>query len=105
MSDTHLTTFERSRLETLSKLGYSTRRIAKELNRHHSTLARELNRHDLDEYKAEEAQSSYENKRINGRPKGKKSSELIQKIKTYLKLTWSPEQITETVLKGQLCFP
>jgi len=62
MSYFHLTTFERSRLETLFKLGYSTRLIAKELYRHHSTVALELNRHYL--YKAEKAQSSYEFKRL-----------------------------------------
>ena len=104
MSYHHLTTFERSRLETLSKLGYSTRQIAKKLNRHHSTVARELKRHDLDVYKAEKAQSSYEFKRLICRPKGKKSPEMIQKIETYLKLTWSPEQIAKTILKGQISF-
>jgi len=104
MSYIHLTTFERSRLETLSKLGYSTRQIAKELNRHHSTIARELKRHGLDEYLAEKAQSSYEFKRLPCRSKGKKSAALIQYIQTYLRLTWSPEQITETILKGQISF-
>ena len=60
MSYTHLTPFERSRLEILSKLGYWTRQIAKKLNRHHSTIARELKRHDLSDYQAEKAQLSYE---------------------------------------------
>ena len=43
MSYKHLTTFERTRIEVLSKMGYSTRQIAAQLNRHHSTIARELN--------------------------------------------------------------
>jgi len=105
MSDTHLTPFERSRLETLSKLGHSTRQIAKPLNRHHSTLARELKRHGSGEYRAEHAGSSYEAKRFSCGSKGKKSAELIQCIPSYLRLTWSPEQMAETILKGQVSFP
>ncbi|MFC0561986.1 helix-turn-helix domain-containing protein, partial [Halalkalibacter alkalisediminis] len=50
MSYSHLTTFERGRLESLNKLGWSTRKIALELNRHHSTIARELNRNSTKEY-------------------------------------------------------
>ena len=42
MSYHHLNTFERTRIEVLSKMGYSIRQIARELNRHHSTIAREL---------------------------------------------------------------
>ena len=37
MSYKHLNTFERTRIEVLSKMGYSTRQIAGQLNRHHST--------------------------------------------------------------------
>ena len=44
MSYKHLNTFERTRIEVLSKMGYSTRQIAGQLNRHHSTIARELKR-------------------------------------------------------------
>jgi transposase, IS30 family len=104
MSYKHLTTFERSRIEILSQLGYSTRQIARQLNRHHATIARELKRHSLDHYQAELAQKSYENRRLNGCPKGKKSEDLTEVIEHYLSLTWSPEQIANTVLKNQLCF-
>ena len=34
----------------------------------------------------------------------KKSEQVIQTIQHYLKLTWSPEQISNTVLKGVLSF-
>lgn len=53
MSYSHLTTFERERLETLQKLDWSTRQIAKELNRHHSTIAQELKRNSTNEYASE----------------------------------------------------
>ncbi len=33
-----------------------------------------------------------------------KSEEVIQTIEYYLKLTWSPEQISNTVLKGVISF-
>ena len=38
MSYKHLNTFERTRIEVLSKMGYSTRKIDGQLNRHHSTI-------------------------------------------------------------------
>ena len=71
---THITTYERGKIEELSKLGLSTRQIAKRINRHHSSVARELNR--LAEYKAETAQSDYAAKRLNSKPTGKYSESL-----------------------------
>ena len=44
MSYHHLSTFERTCIEILSKMGYSTRQIAQQLNRYYSTIARELKR-------------------------------------------------------------
>ena len=38
MSYHHLNTFERTRIEVLSKMGYSMRQIAEQLNRHHSMI-------------------------------------------------------------------
>ena len=51
MSYKHLNTFERTRIEVLSKMGYSTRQIAGQLNRHHSTIARELKRNTQKTYR------------------------------------------------------
>lgn len=42
MSCTHLTTFERGKLELLYSQGKSTRSIARKLWRHHSSIALEL---------------------------------------------------------------
>ncbi|GAE32831.1 mobile element protein [Halalkalibacter hemicellulosilyticusJCM 9152] len=55
MSYSHLTTFERGRLEALQKLGWSTRQMEKQLNRHHSTIARELKRNSIKKYASEVA--------------------------------------------------
>ena len=44
MSYHHLTTFERGRIQELLAQGYSNRRIAKRLGRHHSCIDREVRR-------------------------------------------------------------
>lgn len=95
MSYSHLTTFERGRLESLHKLGWSTRAIARELKRHHSTIARELNRNSSDDsYLCENAQDQYQERRTSCKPVGKWTPKLAQIIEEKLRLTWSPEQIT-----------
>ena len=55
MSYKHLTLNERNKREVLNKKGYSSRRIAKILGCHHSTIARELKRCN-NEYKAHTAE-------------------------------------------------
>ena len=44
MSYHHASTFERARIEVLLKMGYSTRQIEGQLNRHQRAVARELKR-------------------------------------------------------------
>ena len=44
MSYSHLSIIERGQLETLHRLGWSCRRIGRELGRHPSTIAREPSR-------------------------------------------------------------
>ncbi len=104
MSYHHLNTFERTRIEVLSTFGYSTRQISKELNRHHSTIARELKRNSNNKYIAEHAELLATERRFKLRRPSTKTSEIITLIQTYLNLTWSPEQIANTVLKGQVSF-
>lgn len=106
MSYTHLTTFERGKLEALHQAGYSTRAIAKELGRHHSTIARELVRSTQQEamYESESAQLRYEQRRLACRPKGKWTPQLAEKIQEKLRLTWSPEQIEYGLLDRKLSF-
>ena len=94
MSYKHLNTFERTRIEVLSKMGYSTRQIAQQLNRHHSTIARELKRNTQKTYQAELAEELAGQRRLSCRCPEKKSEQVIQTIQHYLKLTWSPEQIS-----------
>ena len=53
MSYHHLNIYERTRIELLSKMGYSTRKIEGQLNLHHSTIARELKRNTQQPYQTE----------------------------------------------------
>ena len=87
MSYNHLNTFERTRIEVLSKMGYSTRQIAGQLNRHHSTIARELKRNTQETYQAELAEELVEQHLLCFRSPETKSEEVIQTIQHYLKLT------------------
>ncbi|MFQ9957316.1 MAG: IS30 family transposase [Turicibacter sp.] len=104
MSYHHLNTFERTHIEVLSKMGYSTRHIASQLNRHHSTIACELKRNTQETYKAELADELAGQRRLVCHRKKLKLEHLIQIIQKYLNLTWSPEQMSNTVLKGVLSF-
>lgn len=104
MSYHHLNTFESTRIEVLSKMGYSARQIARQLNRLHSTIARELKRNTQEMYQAELAEELAGQRRLVCHRPETKSEEVIQTIHHYLKLTWSPEQIFNIVLKGVISF-
>ena len=85
-------------------MGYSTRQIAKQLNRHQRAIARELKRNPQETYQAELADELAAKRRLVCHRPETKSEEVIQTIEHYLKLTWSPEQISNTVLKGVIPF-
>lgn len=105
MSYHHLTTFERGRIEELSALGYSNRAIAKRIGRHRSSIDRELRRNIVETgYKAECAQQAYYAHRERSKPKGKRSDDVVAIITEKLALTWSPEQIANTVTLGKVGF-
>ncbi|MCW3793777.1 IS30 family transposase [Paenibacillus sp. LS1] len=96
MSYTHLSIIERSKLEILHQQGKSSRVIAKELGRHHSTICRELERMvSSQSYQAEHAQSAYRERRKASVSRGKWSEALGASFAEKLEATWSPEQITE----------
>ena len=104
MSDHHLTVFERTCIEILSNMRYSTRQIAEQLNRHHTTIASELRRNTQETYQAQLANEIAKERRLVCHRKELKLEQLIQIIQKYLRLTWSPEQISNTVLKGMISF-
>ena len=65
MSHSYLTLNDRNKIEVLKSEGYSSRRIAKILGYHHSTISRELKRRN-DKYEAKKANLDYS---INSRNK------------------------------------
>ena len=81
-------------------MGYSTRQIAKQLNRHHSTIAPELKRNTPNTYQAELA----EQRRLACHRREKKCEKVIQIIEHYLRLIWSLEQISNSFLKDIISF-
>lgn len=96
MSYSHLSIIERGQLEALHRLGWSNRAIARELGRHHSTIAREVNRGNLHEsYSAQSAQQAYHERRSSCVSAGKYTAKLAEELNEKLKETWSPEQIAE----------
>lgn len=98
MSYSHLSIIERGQLEALDRLGWSIRRIGKELRRHPSTIARELNRGrkpDGEAYSACIAEQARQERKARSVPSGKFSETLAKEIELKLQETWSPEQIAQ----------
>ena len=105
MSYHHLTTYERSRVDTLHELGYSHRRIALSVGRHRSCIDREIKRNiAATPYQAEAAEQNYRKRRMNSKPKGKLCANMVSIIEEKLQETWSPEQIANTVTLGKVSF-
>jgi len=105
MSYKHFTTIERGCIEALHKIGYSCRDIGKEIGRHHSSVARELERNkDSMVYSASSGDMKYKSRRLNSVSKGKYEPEISKIIQEKLSQTWSPEQISNTVLLGKVSF-
>lgn len=103
MSYQHLTTNERGRIQELHSLGYSNRKIAERLGRHHSTIDRELNRNrGATSYCGEKAQERYHQRRSTAAQKTKCTPTRALTISQKLRETWSPEQISHTIMKGQV---
>ncbi|MCM3131119.1 IS30 family transposase (plasmid) [Paenibacillus urinalis] len=95
MSYSHLTIIERSKLEALKQLGMSARAIARELDRHHSTISRELKRNQSsDGYQAVASDERYQCLRQTQSSRGKWTETLGEEIEKRLHETWSPEQIS-----------
>ena len=67
-------------------------------------MVRELKRNTQQTYQAELADELAGQRRLGCHRKELKSEKVIQMIQHYLKLTWSPEQISNTVLKNVIAF-
>ena len=103
MSYKHITLNDRNKIEVLKQEGYSSRRIAKILGFHHSSISRELKRCNHI-YSAIEANKDKDIKSLQKGRKIKATKMVKDTIVDKLNSKWSPEQITSTILKGVVSF-
>lgn len=97
MSYNHLTINERAVIYKFIGEGKSVRYIASALDRSPSTISRELKRNicsNKSRYLPNQAQSMYISRRVNCHKRSKINDDLKVYIEDKLKLTWSPEQIS-----------
>ena len=94
MSYTQLTQDERYHIQYLSR-HCTIAEIAKQLNRHKSTISREIKRHcnQGQQYSAEKAQRQSRLTKQRPRQPYKLDSQLIQHIDTLIRRKLSPEQV------------
>nr|CDL66827.1 unnamed protein product [uncultured bacterium] len=105
MSYKHLTLSERGKLEGFLTLKKGIREIALLMGRHPSTIIREIRRNSFNEsYQADKAQTISSQRVVSASTRTKLSQELLEIIEDKLTKTWSPEQISNTVLKGLVSF-
>lgn len=105
MSYKHLTLSERGKLEGFLALKMGIREIALLMGRHPSTITREIRRNSFTEnYQADKAQTVSSQRAAAASTRTKLSQELIEIIEDKLMKTWSPEQISNTALKGLVSF-
>lgn len=92
---THLTILEREQIFLLKEIGYSIRKIAKELKRSPSTISRELKKSDGETYSPSLAQAQYKKRKtFCGRRPILNSREIWELVyHLFIDLQWSPEQI------------
>ncbi|CKL03945.1 transposase%2C IS30 family [Neisseria meningitidis] len=100
MSYTQLTQGERSPIQYRSRHCTVTE-IAKQLNRHKSTISREIRRHRTQgqQYSAEKAQRQSRTIKQRKRQPYKLDSQLIQHIDTLIRRKLSPEQVCAYLCK------
>ena len=94
MSYTQLTQDERYHIQYLSR-HCTIAEIAKQLNRHKSTISREIKRHCIQgqQYSAEKAQKQSRLTKQHRRKPYKPDSQLVQHIDTLIRRKLSPEQV------------
>lgn len=95
----HLTIEEREKIQLMLWQKQSVRAMAKELNRSPSSISREINksrRSDGKRFYIPRAahERAVQNRSVRGERKLVKNERLCDYVTQYLKLGWSPEQIS-----------
>ncbi|BCE00741.1 IS30 family transposase [Marinicellulosiphila megalodicopiae] len=97
-----LTYEQRCQIYALIKSDFSQRKIAEIINVNQSTISRELKRNTGERgYRYKQAQILTDNRRKNACKPTKMTKELILTIETKIRLDWSPEQISNWLLKDE----
>ena len=97
----HLTQEQRYHIEAYKQVGYSNKEIAENLKVHPATIGRELKRNSSPVREIYKAKSAHEmaslRKSVNSSVPIKMKSKTISLIEKYIKLDWSPEQVSATL--------
>lgn len=96
MSYHQITREERYTISALRKQGHSTRTIADNLGRHHSTIYREIERNRCNDghYRPSKADTRTQTRRSVSRRNQHFSEEDFRLVDDHLRKQWSPEQIS-----------
>lgn len=95
-----LTYEQRCQIYALIKSDFSQRKIAEIINVNQSTISRELKRNTGERgYRYKQAQKLSVDRRRNACKPSKMTNELISIIEAKIRLEWSPEQISNWLLK------
>lgn len=96
MSYTHLSAFERGKIELMHQQGWSATRIAEEIGRHRTTVSREIKRNGMKaSYMAEAAQKQYVQRREVCRPRYRLAYRPLREfiVNKIVEEEWSPELV------------
>jgi len=98
----HLTQGQRYHIEAYKRAGYSNKEIAKNIGVHPSSIGRELKRNSSpirQRYGAASAQEMASlRKSANSKANKKLKNEMEALVIQYIKMDWSPEQVSATLL-------
>lgn len=100
----HLTQEQRYHIEAYKKVGYANSEIAKDLGVYPSTIGRELKRNSSpirQKYAAKVAHETSSLRRsVNSKVNKKFKNELEKLVIKYIKMDWSPEQVSAILLNN-----
>ena len=99
-----LTLVERYQIEALVQLEFSARQIGKELKRGNKSISSELERCPQGRYKAITAHANALSKRSCAAKFMKVTNELNDKVKSFLSLGFSPEQMAGRMKKEKISY-
>ena len=99
---TQLTREQRYQISALLNTGHSLTKIAQQLGKHKSTISREIRRNKGQQDYCPKKACTLTDKRHKNKPKRRINPYYWEIVKRYLKLHWSPEQISGWLKRHQI---